>query len=568
MSYSWHPLLTISMIMVSLLSLTQDSNPKRPPFISVHSADSATQTVCQLTLEQKIGQLFMVATVADEKENKDIIKQKQYRMDQEYIKMLIQDYHIGGIIFLGASNPEKQKRVTDRYQQISTIPLLIGRDLERGFAIALQNATHLPYAMTLGAITNNNLIYQVGKEIGRQCKVIGVNINFAPVVDINSNPLNPIINHRSFGQDKYTVARKATAFMHGLQDSGILACAKHFPGHGDTDIDSHLDLPRILHNKDRLDTLELYPFKKLIKQGVSSIMIAHLAIPALDKNNPSSISPTIVTKILRKKLAFEGLIITDALDMHALTNNYRVGEVELQALHAGNDILLCPHSVPHTVALIKQALNDGTFTMQQLDQHVQRILQVKHWIKQNHLTKNLEKLHTTHTFELKRKLFQAAITMVQNEDQLIPLDTNIAHAIPIIQIGSRQLEPFTKKLGQHRQIKLHTISHDSSPKTINQICQELTNKNTIIISMHGMTKSVRNNYGITSSTKQLINKLNTANKQVILVIFGIPYSIKFFKDTPAIIAAYENDPEAQSAAADLLLGNLHPHGTLPIRIET
>ncbi|MGB8367534.1 MAG: glycoside hydrolase family 3 N-terminal domain-containing protein [Candidatus Babeliales bacterium] len=540
---------------------------QNPPFLAKNNTQNSQNILTQLTVEQKIGQLFMVAAVADEQKSKSIMQRKPYRMDQEYVEKLIQDYHIGGLIFFGTSTPTKQKKVTEHFQHLSKIPLLIGQDLEWGLAMRLQQVTKLPYAMTLGAIADDNLIYELGKEIGNQCKAIGVHINFAPVADINTNPLNPIINCRSFGQDKNKVSSKAIAFMKGLQDAGIIACAKHFPGHGDTNVDSHEDLLSILHNKKRLYTTELYPFKELINQGVSAIMVAHLLVPSFDKHNPTSLSPTIVTHLLKKELNFSGLIITDALDMKGVTKNHRDGEIALHALLAGNDILLCPQNVLIAVEKIKKALASGELTMQELDEHVQKILQLKQWLK-NHAIADRDptQLNTSYTIELKKKLYEQAVTVAKNTKQLIPLKNNVQSPIQLIQIGSKQQEPFVKQLTQQQQITLHTICHNEPENNIIQLCQDLNNKETIIISIHWMSQSIQNSYGITDITKKLINNLSKKNKKIILVIFGNPYSIQFFKNISTIIFAYENEPEAQIAASNIILGNLKSVGVLPVKI--
>ncbi len=344
-------------------------------------AVSAEELLNNFTLDQKIGQLFMVSAVSDEKLNEELMQKKPYRMDKEYIKELIRKYHIGGIIYMGVSSPEKQAELTAYYQSISTTPLLIGQDLEPGRLMSARFPTIAPFpsAMALGTIKDEQIIYNIGKEIGTFCKTVGVNINFAPVADVNNNPNNIVIGDRSFGENPDHVAQKATAFMRGLQDAGILACAKHFPGHGDTDVDSHKEKVKILHNIKRLYNVELHPFKQLIKNGVDAIMIAHLCVPALEpeKDKPTSLSYNVITNLLRNELGFEGLIITDALDMQGVRVTHQPGETELRALLAGNDILLCPVDIPETVDLIKQALANGSLSYEILDQHVLKILLAK-----------------------------------------------------------------------------------------------------------------------------------------------------------------------------------------------
>lgn len=342
-----------------------------------------------LTLDQKIGQLFMVAAVADEEIAKDTTHKKTYRMDKEYIEQMIKEYHIGGIIFLGKSDFDKQIERTKYFQSLSSIPLLMGQDLEPGRvgAARLPNFAQFPSNKQLGEKDDQAHTYQIGKTIGEYAQQLGIHIVFAPVADVNNNPNNPVINDRSFGDNPELVTKHTIAFAQGLRDTNIIACAKHFPGHGDTNIDSHYDLPLITHNKERLHAIELAPFKALIAEGIPTIMVAHLEIPALEdkKNLPSSLSKKIVTNLLRNELGFGGLIITDALDMEGVTKSNSKGKTELDALLAGNDILLCPFDVPAGVIAIKQALADGRITEEEIDAHVEKIIRLKNELnRQNH----------------------------------------------------------------------------------------------------------------------------------------------------------------------------------------
>jgi beta-N-acetylhexosaminidase len=357
--------------------ITSQTNPIN---ISIHN----------LTLDQKIGQLFMVTAVADEEVAKDFISQKSYRMDKEYITELITQYHIGGIIYLGKSDIKKQIERTHYFQSISAIPLLVGQDLEPGRVgvSRLQAMQKFSNNQTLGNKNSTEETYQTACEIGKLCKQLGVHINFAPVADVNNNPNNPVINDRSFGDDPELVTQHAIACAQGLRGAGIIACAKHFPGHGDTNVDSHENLPIIMHDAQRLHAIELYPFKKLIAENIPAIMIGHLEIPAFEEQPklPSSLSKKIVTDLLQKELGFAGLIITDGLDMHGITKYYTNGNAELQALLAGNDILLCPVDVPAAIAVIKEAVADNLITEEKIDVHVQKILDIKNMFNtQSHL---------------------------------------------------------------------------------------------------------------------------------------------------------------------------------------
>lgn len=334
-----------------------------------------------LTLDEKIGQLFMVAAVADEEIAKDIMEKKPYRLDKEYIEKLITQNLVGGVIFLGKSDYKKQIQRTKYFQNLSNIPLLIGQDLEPGRVGAERFPDFARFANNkkLGLRNDEKYTYNTAIEIGNIAKTLGVHLVFAPIADVNNNPNNPVINDRSFGDNPQLVAKHAIAFARGLHDAGIIACVKHFPGHGDTNVDSHYDLPLIAHNKERLHAIELAPFKELIAANIPMIMTAHLEVPALEdeKNMPSSLSKKIVTDLLQNEFGFDGLIITDALDMGGVTKNYNDRESSSQALLAGNDILLCPVDVPAGITAIKQALADGRITEKEIDAHVEKILAIK-----------------------------------------------------------------------------------------------------------------------------------------------------------------------------------------------
>ncbi|HOS85455.1 MAG TPA: glycoside hydrolase family 3 N-terminal domain-containing protein, partial [Bacteroidales bacterium] len=317
-----------------------------------------------MTLEQRIGQLFMVAAYTSPEQS-----------NKQQVADLITNYGIGGIIFMKGS-PTNQVIYTNYFQSLSKVPLMVAIDGEWGLAMRLDSTTSFPRQLMLGAITDNKLIYEMGYEIGRQCKRMGIHVNFAPVVDINNNPNNPVINSRSFGELKHNVAVKGDYYMTGMQDQGILTTAKHFPGHGDTDADSHKSLPIIPHRKARLDSVELYPFKYLIQRNLTGVMVAHLYIPEIDrtKNQASTLSPKIVQDILKNQLGFNGLIFTDALNMHGVSKYYKPGILEIKALLAGNDVLLFPENVPIAVEAIKTAIKSGKLNEKIIEQRCKKIL--------------------------------------------------------------------------------------------------------------------------------------------------------------------------------------------------
>lgn len=379
----------------------------------------AQQTFELMTLQEKIGQMFVVAAASSFKKNKQLFYyghfKSHYRVDPVYIRNLILNHDIGGLIFLYHSTPDKQIDFTNEYQGLSKYPLLIAQDCEWGLSMRLQNTIIFPRNMALGTLTNKQLIYDVGKEIGRQCKAIGVHLNCAPVVDVNNNPNNPVINNRSFGSDKKNVAECATLMMHGMQDAGILTCAKHFPGHGDTSTDSHFELPIITQSKEHLYDLELYPFKKLIEAGVDTVMVAHLNIPAFDASEtPSSLSQNIVTNILQNELGFNGLVLTDGLNMQAITNDYSGAQAALAAFKAGNTLLLCPFEVPQAIQAIEQLVKEDPYYLELLNKNVFKILKTKEQLGIHNKSfidkeKALAQLHTKEAYALRDKVLQETL---------------------------------------------------------------------------------------------------------------------------------------------------------------
>lgn len=333
--------------------------------------------ITQLSLDEKIGQLFMVAAVSDEELNKEFMATSCYLMNKEYVAQLIQQYHIGGIIFLGRSTKQKQIELTRYFQSLSKIPLLIGQDCEPGLiSRRIIDGIDVPWAQELGTL-DNECVYAYAQKIADQARELGVYIVFAPVIDINTNPDNPVIGKRAFGQTKELVTQKGLAFMHGLQDAGIIACAKHFPGHGDTSSDSHEILPTVAHTQERIHDIELYPFKQLIDAGVRAIMLAHLLVPAFDVVWPSSLSRSIGTTLLKNKLDFCGLVVTDGLGMKALTNHYSNKEIAVRAVQAGADLLLCPIDVSRAIGGIKDAMHAGIISEQEIDERVSKIIALK-----------------------------------------------------------------------------------------------------------------------------------------------------------------------------------------------
>jgi beta-N-acetylhexosaminidase len=531
-----------------------------PPFFSddTHWADSVFKT---LSPQERIAQLFMVAAYS----NRDAKHTSE-------IKKLITDYKIGGLIFF-QGGPIRQARLTNTYQSLSKVPLLVSIDAEWGLAMRLDSTVQFPHQMTLGAIENDSLIYEMGKEIARQCKRLGMQINFAPVADVNNNPLNPVISNRSFGEDKYNVTRKALMYMKGMQDNGVLANAKHFPGHGDTDSDSHKTLPIVKSSVERLDTMELYSFKKLIAEGLGSMMVAHLFIPALDTtpNQASTLTKGIVTGLLKEQLGFKGLIFTDALNMKGVSQFYEPGEVDVKALIAGNDVLLFAEDVPTAIKKIQVAIDSGMITQEEIDARCMKILRVKQWTgldkyKKIPLKNLYEDLNTIEAEMINRKLAEASITLLKNEKNIIPLQNLDELKIASLSIGSKELNTFQKMASNYSPIKHFGIDKDAKKQTVDSVLNQLKEYNLVLVYLSGINGKPAKNFGLTPT---IINALNAVIKQnkTIVTVPENPYILEKLDQVryaDAVIMSYENNPYSASYSAQLIYGGIGAQGKLPI----
>jgi beta-glucosidase-like glycosyl hydrolase/CubicO group peptidase (beta-lactamase class C family) len=514
------------------------------------------KTFESLSLDQKLGQLFVVRASSNEDP-----------YEKNKIFKLIKEENIGGLCFFKGS-PENQARLTNEYQSKSKLPLLISIDGEWGLGMRHKNQSiTYPRQLMLGAIQDNNLIYQMGKDIAEQCKRIGINLNFAPVVDVNNNIENPVINDRSFGEDKINVSAKSYAYMQGLQEGGIMACAKHFPGHGDTNVDSHYDLPVINHDLERLQNIELFPFNSMIKLGIESIMVAHLHIPVLDDrpNRATTLSRNTVTSLLREKMQFDGLIITDALEMKGVTKHFNPGQVDAEALLAGNDILLLPADIPKAKKYIRKYIKEGKISLEQIDQSVLRILKAKskYHVKSIDNIQNIDKdINNPKYQSLLAELVENAVTLVANENNLVPiLDVN--QKILSIALGSPNKNTFQTRLESYGEIEHLNYSHDITMDEVSKAVYRAKTKDLVIVSIHDFGKSVKNNFGLKSNELQLIEALNQ-KYDVILVLFGNPYSLKNFDKVKNVLISYEDNELTRDITAQSLFGVNPILGKLPI----
>ncbi len=509
-----------------------------------------------LTLEQKLGQLFMVAAYSGgEKAN------------QEKIEQLITQNYIGGLIFMQGT-AEAQAQQTNRFQQISKVPLLIGMDAEWGLGMRLKGVDDMPRQIMMGAMPDSFLVYKMAQAVAYQCKRMGVHINFAPVVDINNNPNNPVINFRSFGENKFQVAKYATQYVKGLQDNGVIASAKHFPGHGNTDVDSHLDLPVISSSARDLDNLELYPFKEMINQGVGSIMIAHLQVPSLEPalNTPTTLSAKVVTDLLKNKLSYKGLIITDALNMEGVAKHYAPGIVDVKAFLAGNDILLFSQDVATAVKQLKEALNKNNVSEGRVEESVKKILLAKYLVGL-YQPKKIVAFNATndcnkYTSELRTQIAMNAITLLSDKYNLLnKIKTNAVKKIAFIGFNATTNTAFIdelKNIGITQFFLADSIG-------INKIISDTKNYDALIVGLHNIALYPKNNFNIPNWQIQAINKLNE-NNNMLLTLFGNPYALKNFCNLSGVLCGYDDKPETQKVMATIIAGNNKAKGKLPVSV--
>lgn len=513
-----------------------------------------------LTEDEKLGQLFMLAAYP----SKGLV-------DQQNVEKLIEKYKIGGIIFF-KGNPTYTAQLTNLYQSKSPkVPLLMGLDGEWSVSMRMDSTVRYPRQMTLGAVRDNKLIYAFGKRVAYECKRIGIHINFAPVIDVNNNPENPVIGDRSFGDNLSNVVEKGSAYMRGMQDHGVLASAKHFPGHGDTNTDSHHDLPIINHSKERLDSIELYPFKELIKRGVASIMVGHLNVPALDstENLPSSLSPKIVKDLLKDKMGFEGLAITDAMNMAGITKHHKNGESDLLALIAGNDILLMTQDMGAAIPKIKKAIEEGKLTWEDIDLRVKCILAAKYMaglhayqpVDLANITKDLGEAEAE---LLKEELLAKSLTLVSNEEKVFPLASENYSKVATIMIGSTAANTFQSQLKANGITKNNHIASTFAGALTDRF-PNIKEAETVIIALSNVGKLPKDNFKLLKNQIDFINDL-AKTKKVVLVVFGNPYCLVNFPELKNVVVAYDNTNQIQNLTAQAIIGHLPFEGMLPVTV--
>lgn len=519
-----------------------------------------------LSEEERWGQLITVRAHID--------KDTAY---ENTVERLIQRHKVGGVCFfnvLHSGTVEKQAMLTNRYQAAGArVPLFVSLDAEWGLGMRLKETTiSYPRQMMLGAVQDNRLLYDMGREIARQCLRAGVNVSYSPVADVNNNAANPVINDRSFGEDRYNVAAKCYQYMMGLQDGGVLASAKHFPGHGDTNTDSHHDIPMIPYNRNRIDSLELFPFRILAQYGIGSVMVGHLQVPALDnrEHRPSSLSRPTISGLLREEMGFEGLIFTDAMEMRGVTKYYKPGEADVEALRAGVDMLLLPGDVDAALSAIRQAVADSTLDRKQLEASVKRILRAKYRLgltkPQQVELKNLRRdLNMPSSIDLKRQLVAAALTLVRDRTDFVGFDDLEKFKFATLALGDTNRTVFQKNCALYAPMRHFNAGKMFTPEQEQQLLDSLGRYDVTFVSLHNMRSYAADNFGLTDTQINFIRRLCEVTT-VSLTVFGNPYCLRYFDHVPILLEAYNEDANTQELAAQALFGANDLKGTLPVTV--
>lgn len=540
-----------------------------PPFIGKGNLwiDSI---MSKMTIDEKIAQCFMVDVYCDTDKN-----------NVAEVENIIKKYNVGGII-LFKSTPSKIVNVVNKLQSVSKIPLLVSIDAEWGLSMRIDSTLKYPYSLMLGACSDNLLIYKMGKEIGEQLKLLGIHINFAPVADVNINPQNPVISFRSFGENAELVAEKSYYYMKGLQDAGIIAVAKHFPGHGDTYLDSHLTLPILQHDFERIDSIELFPFKFLINEGVGGIMVAHLSLPFIDTTKlPASLSDVIINDLLKNDLNYRGLIFTDAMNMGGITKFYKPVDANVKAFKAGNDIILMPSQIPQTIEKIKNEIKAGTISEEEINKRCYKILSAKYWFGLNNYKpasiENVKKNLRKGEYEITIKnIVSKSLVLLKNDNNMLPLKTHMKEKIGVINIGKIESNKFIDLLRNYYIVKSYHIPPIIDIKDINDLINKAKTENDIIIAyIREISQLPAKNFGITQSIIYAVNKLididSSSNPKKIITIYATnPYSLYNFKNidkSNVLILTFEDNEIIQQEVVNSLIGAIGFSGKLPITLN-
>jgi beta-N-acetylhexosaminidase len=544
--------LVYTLVFISLFLSLKINAQYQPANLSKEDIKKANQwvekTYKNLSQDEKLGQLFIVALYTNKGEN-----------EINTVRSIVTNDKIGGLILM-QDDAVREINLVNEFQQKSKVPLMIGMDAEWGVYQRIATAHKFPWAMTLGAIQDKGLIEQMAAKIAEDCHRMGINWDFAPVVDVNTNPNNPIIGNRSFGSDVDNVITSALSYSNGLQNHTILAAIKHFPGHGDTSTDSHLDLPVVSHNLERLNAVELAPFKALMNKGIGGVMVAHLYVPSLEsgKGIPASVSKNIITGLLKEKLGYKGLIITDALNMGAVANKYKPGELDAMAFKAGNDIMLFSQGVSEGKKLIQKAIDNGEISQSRVEESVKKILLTKYFLGLDQYTpRNPENINTDLNNDshqtLVQNLYSNALTLLKDDKKLLPLNGKQVYYVPL---EEAPYQTFANQLGSAIIIKkaneINTIPANS----------------TVMVGFHKDNSTAYKPYKISEASKKVLTEL-VKNQNVILNMFGSAYALKDIdiSKVSTVLVAYENNDDSMKATADALNGKTKIWGRLPVLVN-
>lgn len=548
--------------MLSLAGLT--ASAQKPTYLEMlaNQPKWVDSVFNKLNRREKIAQMFFVRAHTN--------------LGQKYIDsvgLVIKREQLGGVIFF-QGGPVRQARATNAYQKVSRVPLIVAIDGEWGLGMRLDSTISYPYQMTLGAIQNKDLIYKMGQEVAKDFKRLGMQMNLAPDADINNNPKNPVINYRSFGENKFNVAAKTASYMKGMQDGGLLTTLKHFPGHGDTDVDSHYDLPQLSFSAARLDSLEMYPFKELIKQGASGMMIAHMNIPSLDNtpNLPSTLSKPIVTGILKQRLGFKGLVISDAMDMKGVVKYFKNGEADVMGIVAGNDILELSENSDRAIKLIRKEIRHGKIDMKSIDESVRKILTAKYWAglasKDTIVTQGVVAgINRASSNALVQELANASVTLLRGKDyikNMVPI-----RRTAIISIGVPTVTRFQKEVskGFYNSV-YYVLDKDATATQISNVAREVGAFDQIIVGIHDSRSRPGNNIPLNTGVKNFIKELS-GKKNTVFSLFANPYnlaSLPGLENSRGLVIAYQKEDYMQVSAAAVINNRLIPKGKLPVSI--
>lgn len=522
--------------------------------------DSVMKT---LTPDQRVAQLFMVAAYSNRK-----------RIDEDSVTALIQQYGIGGLIFF-QGGPVRQSRLLNRYQSQSRVPLLVAMDAEWGVGMRLDSVQRFPYQMSMGGIRDNQLFYNMGTEVAAQFKRLGMHVNFAPVVDVNNNAANPVIGFRSWGEDRQSVTEKSYLYMKGMQDANILAVAKHFPGHGDTDTDSHLALPLLRIDRKRIDTLELFPFRDLMRRGLGGMMVAHLNIPALDTTGmPSTLSKPITTGLLKEKLGFQGVIFTDAMNMKGVISKYPPGDADVRALLAGNDVLEFSKNIPLALKMVRAAIDSGRISQADLDARCRKVLALKEWAGLNHYKpielKNLiADLNTPHAQYMSKHLTELSVTVLRNQKKLLPLQRLDTLRLATLTIGTKDTTDFQRMVADYAPVRHFWLPATPALDELTKMRETLKAYNVVLVGMNNLSRLPATNFGVTAEANVLLRELGTPGQKLVVSVFGSAYAVAKIRDldrADAVVLAYQESKNAQDVAAEVIFGGISATGKLPVTV--